>query len=243
MKISNRLYKIYEQVSSGDAVADIGTDHGYVPILLLKNNISPSVILSDISDKSLSKAASNCILQGLGDDVRIKFRVGDGLKSIMHAEVDEIILAGIGGLLICNILEDDLEKTHSFKKIIMQPRNNNGALRYWLLTHGFKIDREVLSEEGKFICEIIVASPRCKNKFDTLNELTPNANMLSADDIRWKYPPSLTNCDQALLCKKIGWKIGSLNAEIKNLKKSKSDMSKKISMLEDDLSYLKSLIN
>lgn len=242
MKISNRLYKIYEQVSSGDTVADIGTDHGYVPILLLQNNISPAVIMSDISEKSLNKAIENYASQRIDDMSRAEFRVGDGLKTIKEAEVDEVIMAGIGGILICSILEKDIVKSRSFKKLILQPRNNSGALRYWLITHEFCIDKEVLSEEGKFICEIIVASPKDNFTDKIKDRECLDACRISADDIRWKYPPSFRNCDKKLLNKRIGWKIGSLKEEIENLKKSKSDMNVRITFLEDDISYLESLI-
>ena len=68
-------------------------------------------------------------------------------------------IAGMGGILIKDILDKDKEKSQSFDKLVLQPRNNIGILRHWLLTHGFYISNEQLAEEGKFSCEIITARP------------------------------------------------------------------------------------
>lgn len=234
MNISNRLYQIYKQVDNGASVADIGTDHGYVPILLLQNNVSPFVIMSDISNKSLDKAISNFDLNCNSDQGY--FRVGNGLNTILSFEVDEIIIAGIGGQLITDILQNDLEKTRTFKKFILQPRNNSGKLRYWLNKNNFKIEREVLAPEGKFVCEIIVTRP--KNGQD---HLSPNSNY-SPDDIRWEFPETFKECDPVLLRRKIEWKINSLTEEINNLRRSKSDKSSLIKKLRKDKIYIKSLM-
>lgn len=234
MKISDRLYKIYEQVNKDTSVADIGTDHGYVPILLLQNNISPYVIMSDISEKSLNKAIenfnSNC------QDKRAYFRVGNGLNTLLPSEVDEIIIAGIGGNLIIDILSNDINKTFSYKEFILQPRNNSGKLRNWLVINGFSIDKEVLAKEGKFVNEIIVASP-----FDQIDKA--NSKFIpDSDDIRWEFPETFRNCDYELLKEKVDWKINSILQEITNLKKSKIEENKLIHKLKGDIEYLNSFI-
>lgn len=232
MKISNRLYKIYEEVAAGETVADVGTDHGFVPILLIKNNISPAIIMSDISSKSLDKAINN--LKDIKSTTLTSFRVSDGLMEISDGEVDDIIIAGMGGQLIIDILEKDIDKTHSFKKLILQPRNNSGRLRYWLYKNNFKIEKNVLAKEGKFVCEIIVA----KTDFN-ISKICEN---IDKNSIKWEFPNSFKYSEKELLEEKINWKIESINNEINNLKKSKDDKTYLIKNLERDLEYLKTLL-
>jgi len=157
VKISERLQKLASYVGKGEKIADIGTDHGFLPIDLWMRGISPHVILSDINSGPLEKAKAN-IKTHCPDNV-FDIRLGSGLETIENGEVDTIIIAGMGGLLIAAILEADLEKTRSFKKYIFQPRNAQDKLRGWLLENGFSIMDEALVREGKDICEIIVAEP------------------------------------------------------------------------------------
>ena len=232
MKLSKRIYKLAEMVNIGETVADIGTDHGYVPMLLVKNGISPRAIMSDISEGSLSKAIETFKICGL--DVRSDdFRVGDGLDTIGDSEVDVIIIAGLGGHTITDILAASPEKTRTFKRMILQPRKHSGALRHYLYTHGFDITDEVLSTEGKFECEIIAAMP---------SEQTSREEPYPADDIRWKYPKEMVIRNPESARKRIDWKIKSINEQIANLRLSHRDRSELIDILQNDLDYLNELI-
>ena len=136
------------------------------------------------------------------------FRVGDGLDSINTREVDSVIIAGLGGITIIDILSRDIEKSKSYKKFILQPRKFSGKLRAFLYENGFNIIRESLSEEGKFICETFTAIPTDESK-----RVLP----YDAEDIRWKYPSSFSSCDRELLKKRLDWKFKSIDEEIENL--------------------------
>ena len=144
MRLSKRIYKLAEKVHKGETVADIGTDHGYVPMLLVRDGISPAAIMSDISEGSLAKAVETFSLCGLKADPDC-FRVGDGLETIAPHEVDDIIIGGLGGFTIIQILSSDLEKSRSFGKIILQPRKHSGNLRFFLYTNGWDIIDEDLA--------------------------------------------------------------------------------------------------
>ena len=109
MRISRRLYAIAVKVPRGSIAADIGTDHGYVPMLLVKNNICPRVIMSDISESSLAKARETFRLCGLDADDSC-FRVGDGLSTVSEGEADTVIIAGLGGLTIIDIPEGAISR-------------------------------------------------------------------------------------------------------------------------------------
>ena len=233
MRLSKRIYAIAQQVNKGETAADIGTDHGYVPMLLMKNGISPAVIMSDISEGSLSKAFQT--FRECGIDVpNTAFRVGDGLETIQAGEVDDVIIGGLGGLTITEILDSDYIKSRSFGKLILQPRKHSGNLRYYLHTHGWDITGEHLAPEGKFVCEIITAEPS--------SGITVREAPYPEDDIRWKYPAALVEADRDLAVKRISWKIDSLAEQIENLSRSREDSSELAARLRRDREYLISLI-
>ena len=233
MRLSKRIYALADKVIDGDSIADIGTDHGYVPMLLLKQGRSPRAVMSDISEGSLSKARETFALCGLEDRVDDSdFRTGDGLRTIGRSEVDEIIIAGLGGHTIRGILADDEEKSKSFKRLILQPRKHSGTLRYYLYTHGWDIESESLAEEGKFACEIITAVPS--------GEPYRNAPY-PEDDIRWKYPKEMASADPELALKRIRWKLSSLEEQEASLIRSSSEHDEILRKIREDHSYLSEL--
>lgn len=235
MRFSKRIYALRDAVKQGETVADIGTDHGYVPMLVVRDGISDYAIMSDISEDSLSKAVDTFNAVNIATDPS-QFRVGDGLTTIKLGEVDDVIIAGLGGYTISQILDADINKTKSFKKLILQPRKHSGALRAWLYRNGFNITDEILTSEGKFICEIIVAEARDTISF-SLDDLP-----YPEDDIRWAYPITLKNANPDYLRKRVGWKLGSIEEQIESLRKSGSNPMGQIAKLESDYRYLRELI-
>ena len=157
VKLSDRLQKIADFIEQGESVADIGTDHGFLPIALWERGKSPRVILSDINSGPLEKARAN--IERYFPEQDFDLRIGSGIKTIRPAEVDTVVIAGMGGLLISEILGEDLLKTRSIKKFILQPRNAQDKLRRWLTESGFSIIDEALVKEGKYYCELILAVP------------------------------------------------------------------------------------
>lgn len=182
MKLYGRLLAMADMVEPGESIADIGTDHGLLPIFLLENKISPKAVLIDINEGPLARAKDNFDLYlpavaealpesrleasgkaGAGTEpcaeAEAEFRIGNGLAPLEKGEVDTVIIAGMGGELIGEILAADPEKTKSFKKFILQPRTKMVDLRRFLHNYAFEIREERLVKEGKFICEIIVVLP------------------------------------------------------------------------------------
>lgn len=234
MRLSKRIYKLAEMVRHGDSAADIGTDHGYVPMLLLKNGTSPRVIMSDISEGSLAKARETFRLCGLMDRVSDDdFRVGDGLATIGPGEVDEIIIGGLGGHTIAGIMAAARDKSRSFGRYVLQPRKHSGSLRYWLYVNGWDIESEHLAPEGKFACEIITAVPS--------PEICREAPY-PEDDIRWKYPEYLTEAGAELASKRIEWKMGSIEEQMENMSRSSAGEPPEIDRLRKEYDYLKQLL-
>lgn len=150
--LSERLYTLAKGIHPGETMADIGTDHGFLPGYLIENHISPWAIAVDVSADSLKKA------ENLGLE-KISCRLGDGIKVLEPGEVDVIVMAGMGGILISEILGYDLKKTKTFKRFILQPRSKVGYLRKWLKNEGFTLAHETLVEEGDNLCEILTVVP------------------------------------------------------------------------------------
>ena len=197
IKLSQRLACIAGKIRPGERVADVGTDHGYVPIHLYEEGISPLVILTDISAASLAKAKGAAGACQFGGDMQ--FRVGSGLSVLSAGEVDAVIIAGMGGKLIRDILSEDPELTLSFHKYVFQPRTASGALRKWLLERDFRILSEDIVEEGQFLPEIITAvSPAFSasgvdlaggSGVDLAGVSPFDPAELPEDDIRLQVPP------------------------------------------------------
>ena len=192
IKLSGRLKAIAGFVDKGETVADVGTDHGFLPLYLLDNGISPKVILTDVSPGSLDKARLSCIEhfdrefeKRMGSDFEL--RLGDGLEPILPGETETVIMAGMGGLLMSEIMGQDIDKTRTFGKFILQPRNNVGRLRKWLYLSGFYIAEETLVRERKRICEILKVIPA---------GTAERKNLKAADmeeDVMFEYPDMLVD--------------------------------------------------
>ena len=193
MKLIERLQYIADEINVGEKVADIGTDHGFLPLYLLRTGKSPKVIMADVSAGSLAKAEENCKLFKAEGDYSL--RLGSGLEVLEKGEVDVAVFAGMGGQLMRDLLAHDIEKTKSIKRFILQPRNKAGALRLWLLQNGMKIVKEGLVKEGRFICEILTVETGYEEK----------------QELKWSpeidYPDMLLESDKELLKLYLGYKL------------------------------------
>ena len=141
-------------VNKGDFVADIGTDHAYIPIYLVENGISKRILASDINQGPVDNAIKS--VANYRFESQIKVIKAPGLKGIENP-VDSIIVAGMGGLLIADILNEDLMLVRQSKKLILQPMTKSIELRKYLYDHHFKIIEEKIAIEGHKFYEIIVA--------------------------------------------------------------------------------------
>lgn len=154
MKLSPRLQVIADFVSVGDKVADIGTDHGYIPIYLIEKNISNCVVAADINEGPLESAKN--MVEKYSYEEQIHLRLGSGMEVLEAAEVDTVIIAGMGGVLISELLQHDLDKSRTYKRFILQPMVAQDDLRKYLYENGFKIIDEKLAREGEKYYEIML---------------------------------------------------------------------------------------
>jgi len=156
MKLSPRLQCIAEKVNPGSYIADIGTDHAYLPIYLIENGICIRAIATDVRRGPLDRAWENIKANGLLN--KIELRLGYGLSPIGRDEVDCAVLAGMGGYLICNILDEGRRKAESIKYFIIQPVQAPEVVREYLYKNKYTIYDEQLVKEKDKIYEIIAAA-------------------------------------------------------------------------------------
>lgn len=154
--LNPRLLKIARLLPKSQTVADIGTDHAYIPVWAILNKVSQFAIASDINKGPLDRAFQNVSDFGLSD--KISLRLGTGLSTVSVGEADTIVIAGMGGMLISNILEDAKSTVLSAKTLILQPMTAAKELRGYLLQNSFCITEEHLIAEDEKIYNIFIVS-------------------------------------------------------------------------------------
>lgn len=155
MKLSKRLESIVKMVPECNCLADIGTDHGYIPIFAVLKGISKKVIASDIREGPIRVAENNIAKYGFKN--KVETRIGPGLCVLTEGEADVIVIAGMGGNVICNILDEGRAVAESADYLIFQPVKYPEVLRKYLILSGFMIIDEDLVKEGYKYYHIIKA--------------------------------------------------------------------------------------
>lgn len=152
--MNKRLQAIYDRIENGIGVIDVGTDHGYIPARLAQDGYTGNIYASDINEGPLASARRSAAEVGAED--RIKFLLSDGLSACKPEMVDNIVIAGMGGDLICRILDHAPWCLSPKYRLILQPMTKAEVLRYWLSYNDFEIEDEALVEDGN-IYQIITA--------------------------------------------------------------------------------------
>lgn len=160
--LSKRLTLVAGFVRQGSLLCDIGTDHAYLPTYLIDKNICVSAVAADVRQGPLKNAERTVTEHGLSD--KITLRLSDGLDEILPDEATDIVLAGMGGDLICDILSRADWICDKSKRIIAQPQTHSEKVRAFFIENGFEILSEnACEDEGRtYIC--ICAEFTGKNK-------------------------------------------------------------------------------
>lgn len=158
LHLSPRLLAILDLVAPGTVLADIGTDHAYVPAKAVLSGISPRAIASDINQDPIRAAGETLSQHGLRDLVAL--RLGPGLNVILPGEAGTIVIAGMGGTTICEILSSGLTVARCVSRLVVQPMIRITETREWLVQHDFTIIDERTAREGRHLYQIIAAEPR-----------------------------------------------------------------------------------
>ena len=153
MKINDRLKKIGDLVEANSFCLDVGCDHAFLDIYLVKKNKNIKAIASDIAEGPLEQAKANIKREKLEDE--IETRLGSGLKTYSD-EVDTVIISGMGGRSIIGICKESPKVLKKIDTLIISPNNYQEDVKRYLCKKGFYIDNEEFVKEKKFIYQIIV---------------------------------------------------------------------------------------
>lgn len=154
MKLGVRLKAVADMVPDADVIADIGTDHGYIPIYLVQKGRVQRAIATDIHEGPAKRAEIH--IQAACLKQKIEVRTGGGFSVLTPGEVSGVIIAGMGGFMIRDILRDGQEQAERMKWFVLQPNNHTADLRIWLSGHGYQSEKEVLCEENGKLYEIFL---------------------------------------------------------------------------------------
>lgn len=148
MELSKRMKAVAQMVPAGHITADVGCDHGFVSIYLVKNGVCPHVYAADVRPGPLERAKAHIEESGLS--AYITPVLSDGLQKVPD-DADVMIAAGMGGKLTIKILSDVPQKTERLSCVVLEPQSEVWLVRRWLLENGFVIaDEDMVCEDGKF---------------------------------------------------------------------------------------------
>ena len=149
MELSKRLSAVAGLVSSGLVVADVGTDHGYIPIFLLESGKCEKAFAMDVNEGPLKRARDHIAIHGLSR--KIELRLSDGVRALVPGECECVVIAGMGGGLAIKILEEGKEIFQSLKEFVLQPQSELSKVREYLWKEGYQVVAEdMVEEDGKF---------------------------------------------------------------------------------------------
>lgn len=225
MKLSGRLAAAVSLIPKHTVIADIGTDHGYIPVYTCQEGLCPKAIAADIVPGPLQAAAVHVRQSGLAD--RIDCRLGDGLTCIQPGEADGAVICGIGGPLMVRILQASPGVWQEMDFLVLQPQSDSGAVRQYLYESGWHIEDEgMLVEDGR-LYELMRAVPG--------REAVPEPWLCEIGPVNWQRKhPLLVRKITSLINKNEHIRIG--------LTKSRSDMSARIQALDEEIRHWREII-
>lgn len=149
MQLSERLLAVAGLVTPGLRLADVGTDHGYIPLWLTEQGVIPGAVAMDINRGPLERAKENIRAHGL--EGKIETRLSDGVRALKPGEAECVVIAGMGGGLVMKILEEGAAVLEHVSELVLQPQSDIEKVRKFLKEKGYRITAErMVLEDGKF---------------------------------------------------------------------------------------------
>ena len=172
MELSKRLNAVASLVTDGYRLADIGTDHAYIPIRLIQTGRIPGAVAMDVNRGPLLRAEENIRLYGLED--KIVTRISDGFSALKKNEADSAVIAGMGGPLTIRILRDGAGTVTALKECILQPQSEIEKVRAFLLEEGFFfLSEDMVEEDGKYYPMMKAKPPETGYNVEEANRVKP----------------------------------------------------------------------
>lgn len=203
MNIGDRLEAIGKLVPQGCVLADIGTDHAYLPVWLLEQGKIASAIAGDIAEGPCLAAKNTVSMHGMKGKVEV--RLGSGLKVLQAGEADCIAIAGMGASTMMEILEADMPLAVEAKRLVLQPMAGAASLRKWLIQNGWHIVAEDLVADGRHLYEIMAVERGESEAFS---------------DAALEIGPSLIEAKHPLLAQQFARQINNYKKLLANMGKS-----------------------
>ena len=220
IELSKRMQAVADMVTPGNIAADIGTDHAYIPIYLIENNISPKVFALDVNKGPLDIAAEHVSTYDFND--RIILRLSDGLNALNEKEAETVIIAGMGGALEIRIISSKMNVVNSLKELVLQPQSELKKVREFLIEEGFYIKEEnMVLDEGKYypMMKVIPPSAGLKNEIWSDVELYYGKHLLkSKNDVLQEFILKELSIKEDILCKLINGDKIKYSKRIEELK-------------------------
>ena len=179
LPLSSRLLACCQFVNKGDRVADVGCDHGYLGIHLLTQGIASSVIESDVAEGPLQSAMRNAVKYGTRN--KMTFHLSDGVQNIPR-DFDTMVCAGMGADTMMSILSHAPWLKDPKYRLILQCQSKRPELRRWLYDEGYRINRETLAKDGKFVYSIMEVV------FDPGHGITPAETYITPQLLEDNHP-------------------------------------------------------
>lgn len=232
MTLSKRLKFITQHIKECSSIVDIGTDHGYIPIYAIKNGLCKSAIATDINKEPVKKAKFNIDFEGLSESIKV--RLGGGFSPIVKNEAEVCIIAGMGGNLIKNILEADINITEEFKYLILQPAQNPEVLREYLYKNKYKIICEDLCFDDGVYYELFKVKKskniECEDIDNIYYEISKNL-IKSKNPLMYNYLKSKYDKYENI--------INLIGDNSENASKRKNEIKKKLNYINDFMEEIK----
>ena len=221
IKLSKRLSTVASFVRNGVIVADVGTDHAYLPIYLVQSKKAKKAIATDINEGPLSRARENILQNGLENEILTY--ISDGLNGIESNFPDDIMICGMGGELIAEILDKSNYVKNSNVNLILQPMTSAKELREYLQNGFFICDETVVFEDGKFYQIICAKYDGQKHKFSEIELEVGKINIMNkSNDFKEFIAHTIEKKKKIFLgLKKSGRDTTGVEKEIKDLEKLK----------------------
>lgn len=221
--LETRLAHLAAMVDENTRLADIGTDHAYLPIDLVKSGKIQFAIASDVAEGPLDNAKTDILEAGLSN--QIQTRLGSGLETIKPEDkIETVVIAGMGGKLMTDLLEAAKEKDELYPTLILEPNIGEPGVRKWLMEHNYQIIQEEIIDTAGHIYELIKAI------------LTDKMHQLSDKEIL--FGPFLLKEKNSVFIKKWTNQLAYQKQLLVNLNKAKNKDMTRISEVEQRIKFI-----
>lgn len=229
INISNRLKQVASFVSKGAFLADIGSDHAYLPAYICTYDSTLRAIAGEVRQGPYLNAKQTVERFQLTD--KIEVRLGNGLE-VLDERVNEVTIAGMGGSLIQTILESEQDQLRHVQKIIAQPNNNEVEVRKTFQRLGFHLTNELIMEENGHIYEILVGERGGVSCYDATINMT----------IQLQFGPCLMNEKHPLFILKWQRELEGKEAVLKEISRATNILPEKIHAIQEQIQLIKEVV-